>query len=456
MIRKMIIAVVLVSFSLASFAQQTKEEIQRRQQQLQAELADLNNTLSDIKKSKKQSIGQLALVQRKIKAREELVANINKDLHRIDDAIYLNNLDIYRYKKELDTLKERYAKNLVFAYKNRSNYDYLNFIFSAENFNDAVKRMAYLKSYRQYRETQANNITATQNLLQVKMNNLNSTKTQKNTALQEQGKQIKEMEVDRKEKDEVVRGLQGQEKELSTQIRDREATRRKLQGQMKLIIAREIAEAKRKEQERQAQLARQQEEERKRRLAAQQANNSGSSAATTNPPANTTALSSGSAPVTAPPRNTNRVYSPLESTPENLTASVNFENSKGRLPWPVSSGTILIPYGRYNIPGTPLVDNNDGIDIGVPVGATVKAVADGVVLAVVDLGDEKYVLVRHGKYFTTYSHLSSIAVAKGNTVQAGTIVGKALANDDGGGMVHFMVSNEQSVFLNPESWLRPR
>ncbi len=454
MIKKTIAAIVFALFSLSSFAQQTKEEIQRRQQQLQQELADLNNTLSSIKKNKKQSIGQLALVQRKIKAREELVGNINKELHKIDDAIYLNNLDIYRYRKELDTLKDRYAKNLVFAYKNRSNYDYLNFIFSADNFNDAVKRMAYLKSYRQYRETQANNITATQNLLQVKMNNLNSTKSEKNNTLQEQGKQIKEMETDRKEKDDVVRGLQGQEKNLSAQIRDREAARKKLQGQLKTIIAREIADAKRKEQERQAQLAKQQEEDRKRKAAAQQANaNNGTAATADNKSSNTTAVSSGSASVT-PPRNTNRVYSPLESTPENLTASVNFENSRGRLPWPVSSGTILIPYGRYSIPGTKLVDNNDGIDIGVPVGATVKAVADGVVSQIIDLGDEKCVMVRHGKYFTAYSHLSSVSVTRNNTTQAGTILGKAAVNDDGGGMVHFIVSNEQGGFLNPESWLK--
>ena len=455
MIKTTIAAIVFALFSLSSFAQQTKEEIQRRQQQLQQELADLNSTLSSIKKNKKQSIGQLALVQRKIKAREELVGNINKELHKIDDAIYLNNLDIYRYRKELDTLKDRYAKNLVFAYKNRSNYDYLNFIFSADNFNDAVKRMAYLRSYRQYRETQANNITTTQNLLEVKMNNLTATKSQKNNTLQEQGKQIKEMEEDRKEKDDVVRGLQGQEKELSVQIRDREATRKKLQGQLKTIIAREIADARRKEQERQAQLAKQQEEDRKRRLAAQQAQAgaSGSSVSSSTPNNNTTALSSGSAPVTAP-RNTNRVYSALESTPENLTASVNFENSRGRLPWPVNSGTILIPFGRYSIPGTKLIDNNDGIDIGVPVGATVKAVADGVVSQIIDLGDEKCVMVRHGKYFTAYSHLSSVSVTRNNTTQAGTILGKAAVNDDGGGMVHFIVSNEQGGFLNPESWLK--
>ncbi len=446
--------IVFLGFGFAAFSQETKEDIQRKQQQLQKELADLNSTLSDIKKNKKQSLSQLALVQRKIKAREELVGNINKELHKIDDELYLNNLDIYRYTKELDTLKERYAKNLVFAYKNRSSYDYLNFVFSAENFNDAIKRISYLKSYRQYREAQANNIIKTQNLLQVKMNNLTNTKTQKSTTLQEQGKQIQQMELDRKEKDEMVRGLQGQEKELSVQIHDREVARRKLQGQLKLIINREIAEARRKEQERQAQLARQQEEDRKRKLAAQQAAGDNGSTANNNAasaPSNTT-----TAAVTPPARNTNRTYSPLESTPENVTTSINFENKRGSLPWPVGSGTILIPYGKYDIPGTKLVDNNDGIDIGVPVGSTVKAVADGTVSAVLDLGDEKCVMVRHGKYFTAYSHLASVSVVKNDVVQAGTIVGKAAANNDGGGMVHFMVSNEQGSFLNPESWLKGR
>ncbi len=455
MTKKTITCIVFVLFSLATFAQQTKEEIQRKQQQLQSELADLNSTLSDIKKSKKQSLSQLALVQRKIKAREELVSNINKELHNIDDDIYLNSLDIYRYQKELDTLKQRYAKNLVFAYKNRSSYDYLNFVFSADNFNDAIKRISYLKSYRQYRETQANNITQTQNLLQTKMNALTATKTQKNSTLQEQGKQIKEMELDKKEKDEVVSSLQGQEKNLGAQIQDRETARRKLQGQLKAIINREIAEAKRKEEEKRAQLAKQ-EEERKKQLAAKQAQAQSSgtpdnTAAT--PSQSTTALNSGATSVTTP-RNTTRTYSALESTPENLTASVNFENNRGRLPWPVSSGVVLIPYGIYKIPGTTLKDNNDGIDIGVPVGTTVKVVADGVVSAVVDLGDENMVVVRHGKYFTTYSHLSTVSVTKNNVVQAGTIVGKAATNDDGGGMVHFLVSNERGLFLDPQNWLK--
>ena len=55
-------------------------------------------------------------------------------MRRLDDNIYLDQLQINHLKLQLDTLKQNYAKSLVFAYKNRSNYDYLNFIFSATNF----------------------------------------------------------------------------------------------------------------------------------------------------------------------------------------------------------------------------------------------------------------------------------------------------------------------------------
>src|SRR5947208_6099004 len=198
MIKKMVIGLLAFVLFFTAKAQETKEDIQRKQQQLLQEISDLNNTLSEIKKNKKQSLGQLALVQRKIEARQELITNINRDLRRINDNIYSNQLQIYRFKKELDTLKEQYAKSLVFAYKNRSNYDYLNFLFSATTFNDAIKRVAYLRSYRQYRETQVGTIQKTQSLITGKIDVLNSNKTEKRTALTDQSKQLNVMQDDKK------------------------------------------------------------------------------------------------------------------------------------------------------------------------------------------------------------------------------------------------------------------
>lgn len=444
MIKKLLIGFVAVSFFLTANGQETKEEIQRKQQQLLQEISSLNSTLNQIKKNKKQSLGQLALVQRKIQARQELIHSINKELHRLNDTIYFNQLQINRYKKELDTLKEQYAKSLVFAYKNRSNYDYLNFLFSATSFNDAVKRVAYLKSYRQYRQTQVGTIEKTQELLQQQINTLSSNKIQKSNSLKEQNKQLTVLEDDKKEKDQVVKTLKGQEKDIAAQLREKEKTRKKLQAALQAVIRREIEAAKRKEEQRL------EEERKKKELAA--ANNAAGNNATGDNASKSNDASTG----VVTPGKTNRVYSPFESTTEETNVSINFENNRGRLPWPADQGFVSTHFGHYTVPGTQLVGDMPGIEISLPLGSNIKAVADGVVSAIFDLGGTQTVVVRHGKYFTTYNNLSSTSVDKGQEVKAGKILGKAAMGTNGDGQVLFMVTNDKNVNLDPESWLKPR
>ncbi len=429
---------------LAASAQETREDIQKKQQQLQKEIDDLNRTLGQIKSNKKKSLSELALVQRKIAARNELINNINKDLNRLDNTIAQNQVEIKTMKVELDSLKMNYAKSLVFAYKNRSSYDYLNFIFSATSFNDAIKRIAYLKSYKQYRETQVSTIQKTQNLLQEKVAALTSNKTEKRTALVDQSKQLNVLQEDKKEQNDVLKDLKSKESDVAAQIKQNQRNQQKLKGALQAIINREIAEARKKEAARLKAI----EDEKKREAAANTA--SSSNTKTNNTPADNASS------VAATPAKSNRVYSPFESTEEGLTSSLNFENNKGRLPWPVSSGIVSIHFGAYEIPGTKLSGNSDGITISLPVGAAVKSVADGEVSAVFDIGGQQAVVVRHGKYFTAYSNLTSIKVQRGTQVHAGTVLGNADKGDDGDGQVVFMVSNSNGGYLNPESWLRSR
>ncbi len=433
--------------NIAAFAQNgdTKEEIKAKQEQLQKEIDDLNATLNQIRSNKKQSLGQLALVQRKIAARMQLINTINKDMHRLDDNIYLDQLQINHLKLQLDTLKQNYAKSLVFAYKNRSNYDYLNFIFSATTFNDAIKRIAYLRSYKQYRETQVSTIQKTQDLIAGKINVLNSNKVEKRTALSDQSKQLDVLQDDKKEQSQVVAQLKGRESEIASQIKARQRSAQKLKSALQVIINREIADAKRKAAE-----------EAKQRALEAQKNAAANNAPAANDVAKNDASSNANAGNNASTTATStRSYSPLESTPEDKTESINFETHHGSLPWPVNSGFVSIHFGAYEIPGTSLKGNSDGITISVPAGSTVKSVANGEVSAVFDVDGHSAVVVRHGKYFTSYSNLSNVQVSKGSEVQAGTVLGKADVGQSGDGETGFTVSSGTG-FLNPESWLRSK
>jgi septal ring factor EnvC (AmiA/AmiB activator) len=449
MIRRLILVLLLSVSGTFLFAQQTKEELQRKQQQLKREIDDLNRSLRDIQKSRKVSVANFNLVKRKIAAREELIQSINKDMRILDNNIYLSQVEINKLRRELDTLKQEYAKSLVFAYKNRSNYDYLNFIFSASTFNDAIKRITYLKSYRQYREQQVANIEKTQTLIETKIANLNNSKNEKTLALQDQSKQLQVLEDDKKEQNQVVVKLQSEEKNLASAIKKRENDRRQIQSAITAAIKREQAEARKREQAAAAKRKADEEEKRKRDALAKR-----ETTPKTNTPASSSKPDEAITGVASTKPKSTRTYTPLESTDESKALSINFETKKGTIPWPVDAGVVSIPFGQYRIPGTKLFGQSDGITISLPTGSSVKAVADGEVSSVFDLGGEQAVLVKHGKYFTTYSHLSSSNVSRGQTVRPGTVLGRAAANEDGEGEVLFMVSNERGQPLNPEGWLK--
>jgi len=88
----------------------------------------------------------------------------------------------------------------------------------ASGFNDAIKRIAYLKSYRTYREKQVNIILETQQLIAKRKEQQLGRKQSKNVALENQTKQVEELAVQKKVKAEVVSQLKSKEKDLGNQI----------------------------------------------------------------------------------------------------------------------------------------------------------------------------------------------------------------------------------------------
>ena len=446
MIKKcaILICIIFVCFFNHSIAQNSnsRDELQRQSQTLQKELDALNNLLEQTKKNKKSSLAQLALIRNKISKRESLINGIAKQVKVLDAAIQINQQDVRRLNNELDTLKYRYAKSIVFAYQSRSGYEYLNFLFSAGSFNDAVKRITYLKSYRQNREAQALSIGLSEQNLKSKISILSENKEDRMKTLSAQTVQLKVLQDDRKEQDKVVKQLKNKEQEITTQVKQKEAQRRKMQAAIAAVIKREMQEAVKRENERLAKLK-----------AANNANNK-----TTAATEEKAKVSPNVGKVEGGMKSTssNRPYSALETTEEGRETSISFENNKGGLPWPVATGIVNIHFGVESIPGTKLDRKSDGIELAVPKGTSVKSVANGTVVYVGDVNGDKTVLIKHGKYFTAFSCLSSASVSNGQEVKAGTVIGRSGFNLDGEGAVLFSICNEKAVYYDPENWLKAR
>ncbi len=429
---------VLTGYAFTAQAQQpqpSKEELQKRTQALLSEIESVKKSLQETQASKKQSLGQLKQVERKIGMRTQVITNIKTEVWMVEREMLKTYREIDTLKRELEVLKEQYAQSIVYAYKNRSNYDFLNFLFSSTGFADAIKRMTYLKTYRNYRTQKAEDITRANQLLVSKIASLKGKRTEKEMAVSEQAKQMAELEKEKREKDAVVAQLQSKEKELNRIYTNKEKERKKIQAAIAAVIRREKEDALRKEREAEA----------ARKKATAEAN---------------AKLVAEGKPVPAAPAEparttTKRAPSALESTPEGMIVSQKFEENRGRLPWPVDKGVITLHFGSNKIPGKTktITVPSDGLTIETTVGASVKVIFDGEVRSVFNIGDKQLVLVRHGKYFTTYGNLSSASVTKGQKLTAGQVIGKAGVNDEGVGEVTLQLDTETSA-INPEPWLR--
>ena len=459
-LQRFVFLVLFLMTVVGASAQQSREELQKKEQELKKELSDLNRQLSETQKNKKLSLNELALIKRKVAMREELVKGINNQINDLDNTIYLNEMDIYRLRKELDTLRLKYAKSIVFAYKNRGSYEYLNFLFSARSFNDAIKRMTYLKSYRQNRETQAVAIAQSRAMLTQKVDVLNNNKKERVVTLTTQSQQLKVLQEDKKAQDKVVAQLKGQESAIAKQIKDKEKQRVRMQQAVMAIIKREIDEAARKEKIAKQKAA---DDAKKNAAAAAAKNNNNTDNSAKNNTAANNAAKNNTAVNTAKnnepivlAKSGSRPYSPFESTEEGRETSMHFEQNKGRLPWPVDRGNVFIEFGVSTVPGTKLTQKSDGIHIALPEGSVVKSIADGEVSYVGEVNGDQVVMVRHGKYFTVYQQLSSASVSVGRVVKAGSAIGRSGKSIDGEGSIIFTINNERGVPLNPDQWLRPR
>src|SRR6201996_4996978 len=217
---------------------QSRADLEKERAAIQKEIEDVKRSLDETHRNKRETLGQLALLQRRLRLRESVIRNINDQINVIQGDMNESWRQILKLRAELDTLRIQYGQSIVFAYKNRSNYDFLNFIFSATSFNDALHRIQYLKSYRSYREERAENIKRTQDLLQSKIDGLKVTRIQKDEALKKQSKERETLESERKEKDAVVTRLQSQEKELRKEMVAKQRQDAKLEGAITAVIRR--------------------------------------------------------------------------------------------------------------------------------------------------------------------------------------------------------------------------
>jgi septal ring factor EnvC (AmiA/AmiB activator) len=142
-------------------------------------------------------------------------------------------------------------------------------------------------------------------------------------------------------------------------------------------------------------------------------------------------------------------------TPEEKLISDNFQGNKGKLPWPTERGVVTNRFGRHQHAVLKQVTvQNDGIDISTVQGAEARALFDGAVSKVVAiLGANYTVILRHGNFLTVYQNLVNVRVKPGDMVTVKQVLGTVFTDEETNStLLHIEIWKELNK-QNPEDWL---
>jgi septal ring factor EnvC (AmiA/AmiB activator) len=376
-----------------------QQELEAQRVRLKNEIKQINELLFSSKKNRKNLVTEVEDLQVKLSVREELIKVTNAQVNLLTRKINLNERNISDQRKELEALKEDYAKMIQNSYASKSLQNRLMFLFSSENFLQAYKRIQYLKQYTQYRRKQGLAIAEKTQLLQ-ELNKALIEEKSKKLVLVEENKTVQEqLKKERNAQENLIKSLRRKERSLAAQISKKEKEARAIDREINRLIRAAIAAS--------------------------------------NKAAGKTGKKT------------------FELTPEAKLIAANFEANRGRLPWPLDKGVVTQGFGRQRHPvvKTTTIQSN-GVTIATAPSTEVRAVFEGEVMSVVTFkGSNPSVLIRHGNYITVYKNLGKLYVKKGDKVKAKEAIGEVFTNQQTGKTeIQFSIFNNVKV-LNPKGWI---
>ncbi len=385
------------SFSQIKNNEQKRLEVQRLK--LKKEIKQINNLLFSNTKIRKIALNEVENIETRLNVRIELIKVTNQQANLLTRRININQRNIENQRKELDELKKEYAKMIQKSYASKSLQNRLMFLFSSENFLQAYRRIQYLKQYARYRRKQGLQISEKTKLLQ----NLNQVLIEENemkTKLINDNREIrKKLIQEQKKQQELINTLRLKQNTLRIQIEKKQKQRQRIDKEINRLIREAIAESNRISGKKSREI--------------------------------------------------------FQLTPEAKLIAENFQENKGRLPWPLEKGVVTQGFGRQRHPvvKTTIIQSN-GVTISTEPFAKVRAVFEGEVMSVIIIkGSNPSVLIRHGSYITLYTNLSKLYVKKGEKVSSKQIIGEVFTNQQTGRtQLQFGIFNNIKA-LNPKDWV---
>lgn len=472
----MLIVVGVLVTVVSAAPQRNASRIKRDRQATERQIAETSRKIDENSLNVERQLNQLNLVTAEIEEYNRSIIQIQKSVDSIESSIKKMTDSISSIDKSLSQMRDKYATAVRKMQSNKGDLSTLAFVFSAESFSQAYRRLRYLQQFSQWKTRKSEEIKSVQVELEKQREKLSVMQDSKNHTLIKLNETRRELQRKSTETRTLVVNLEKEGKTLKKLLKRKEKEAQALDEELERLIEKQrIAEEnRRKEEERQKKMAeerkRQEEIERQKRIAQEQEQKRKEEAQRKEQEAKQKKTGT-EKPVDTAMKTTKKkddfakqaeqtVVSQEKSAPVVLDESkltVQFEQSKGKLPLPIKGKyKIVRGFGVNQHPELKYVKTkNSGIDIETQSGADAYAIFPGRVSEIFrQAGYNNIVMVRHGSYITIYTNLSTITVKKGDVVEANQKLGQVYVDTTDGNrsLLHFEIRLEKTK-LNPQEWL---
>jgi septal ring factor EnvC (AmiA/AmiB activator) len=424
----------LIVFTGSVYAQSKSEKLKKEQVKIEKRIKNTKSLLDKTKNKAQSSLNELELVEAQISTRETLVKNYDEQVRAAEFEMIGKANDIKHIQERQKNLKKQYRQMLLHAFKNRNKLGKLMFVFSAHSYAEALHRNNYLEKMKEIEKTQFQLLRKNQEIVQGEYVQISSEKTTKEFALNEKIKEKELIEQDKQLKEELYQKLKKEEETLRNNLAKDEKEKQVLKTKINAAIQDELKKSSTTKTTKTKSKTKSKDKETKKKAGTSEKKQNES----------------------APKKSEEVVF---VETPESSALGSNFSGNKGKLPFPVASGTITEKFGTNPHPTIKNVfTNNNGVDISTAKNANVRSVFEGEVSSVLTIpGAGKVVIIKHGNYRTVYSNLRECYVSVGSKVSTKQSIGSLLTYESGSvSIAHFeihLVSGGNIQCLNPSLWL---
>lgn len=409
--RKIIFIIIVMSLflPLLHYAQRSKARamLAKDRSRLEKKIAAVNTLLSETASKKEKSRNELAVIDKQIHLRGQLIETLENEILDITVLIPDLEIEIADLENDLGGLRKNYGATAQLTYKTYNEENIWLAILSAENLSEVYYRMVYFRQFSAYRTKQMQALVRSQKVLEDKISELNFSIKEKELRIQEKQSEVEKLEASKTSKSSLYLSLKQQESVYREELESQRLALKDLIENMDILP---------------------------------------SEPAPTPPP-----------PVSAEdaPKLAEKPKEKPKRTAYDPTGK-DFVKQKGDLPWPVDADKSII-VGKYGHTEDEYGNKvkNDGIFVRTPKGQSVSAVYEGKVTAVLKVpASGTMVIVSHGDYRTVYANLRESHVSTGDIIKAKQSIGVVRSDPRTDETVfHFLVHKTPDVYLDPIKWL---